>query len=92
MELVSLQQKQKELVKTAQAFYDSNVKKLQVQSAILKAISPEALLDRGYALVTKDGHPVSQVSLLKPEDLVQIQLKDGAASAVIEEIYHGKSE
>ncbi len=49
----------------------------------LEAVSPLAVLARGYALVTADGHPVTKAADLKSGQQVDLTFGDGACHAVI---------
>ncbi|MYD65894.1 MAG: exodeoxyribonuclease VII large subunit [Chloroflexi bacterium] len=50
----------------------------------LAALSPLATLDRGYAVVTReDGSVVTSAAALRPDDAVQLRLRDGTRSARI---------
>jgi exodeoxyribonuclease VII large subunit len=54
------------------------------QSARLAALSPLATLDRGYAVVTReDGSVVTSATALRPDDAVQLRLRDGTRPARI---------
>ncbi len=51
-------------------------------SGRLAALSPLATLDRGYAVVTReDGSVVTSAAALRPDDAVQLRLRDGTRSA-----------
>ena len=48
----------------------------------LAALSPLATLDRGYVVVTReDGSVVTSAAALRPDDAVQLRLRDGTRSA-----------
>ncbi len=48
----------------------------------LAALSPLATLDRGYAVVTReDGSVVTSAAALRPDDAVQLRLRDGTRPA-----------
>ncbi|GAN54167.1 exodeoxyribonuclease VII large subunit [Tanticharoenia sakaeratensis] len=49
----------------------------------LEAVSPRAVLARGYALVESRGHPVTQAAQLKPGARVRLHFADGARDAQI---------
>ncbi len=53
----------------------------------LRAYSPDAVLERGYALVTRsrDGKLVSSTSLVKDGDQINIRVKDGQFDAEVHE-------
>ena len=53
----------------------------------LQALSPKAVLERGYALVfTSDGRLVKRVEQLSPADSVRTQLADGQFTARVDQI------
>ena len=55
-------------------------------TAMLDAMSPFKVLTRGYSITTtQQGRIIRSVKDLKPEQLVQIQFKDGRITASIEE-------
>ncbi|MFT8675290.1 MAG: exodeoxyribonuclease VII large subunit [Acetobacter sp.] len=49
----------------------------------LEAVSPRAVLARGYALVTSGGHPVTQATGLKDGQRVELTFGDGTRDATI---------
>ncbi|MDR1118309.1 MAG: exodeoxyribonuclease VII large subunit [Bifidobacteriaceae bacterium] len=52
-------------------------------AARLLALSPQATLDRGYALVTKDQRLVSHAARLTPGDRVRVRVSRGAFGAEV---------
>ncbi|MDR2687583.1 MAG: exodeoxyribonuclease VII large subunit [Oscillospiraceae bacterium] len=52
-------------------------------SARLEAMSPLAVLARGYAIAMKGGAPVKSVSELDPGDKLRLALGDGACSVIV---------
>ncbi len=50
---------------------------LDAASARLEAVSPQAVLKRGYALVWRDGELIRMQADVKPDDILQIQWADG---------------
>ncbi len=58
--------------------------RLDRASALLEALSPRAVLGRGYALVRNaDGGLVTRAAALAPGDSVGLELQDGTREAVI---------
>ncbi|MCE2503792.1 MAG: exodeoxyribonuclease VII large subunit [Chlorobi bacterium] len=51
--------------------------------ASLRALDPDAVLGRGYAVIEKDGSLISSSKTLKRKDNVTIRWKDGKRSATI---------
>ncbi len=56
--------------------------------AHLQSLSPSRTLERGYAIVRRrvDGQIVRGVAQVQPRDRVDVQLRDGAFAAAVEEI------
>jgi exodeoxyribonuclease VII large subunit len=53
----------------------------------LAALSPLAVLGRGYAIVEgADGHVRASVATLEPREHVRIRMRDGRAGAVVETV------
>ncbi len=58
---------------------------LAAQRGLLTALSPAAILQRGYAIVRLGNQVVRQTKQLKPTDKVSLQLSDGQVNATITE-------
>lgn len=72
--------------KNRQETFTALEKKLDRQATLLEALSPRAVLGRGYGLVyDAQGRVVTQAAALKPRDHISIELHDGVRSAVVEE-------
>ena len=56
---------------------------LRVISGKLDALSPLAVLSRGYSIVEKDGLVVFGVKQVTPGDQISLRFKDGTADATI---------
>lgn len=57
---------------------------LKEADASLRALSPLAVLSRGYAVVLhNDGTPVRSIHEVTPGNVLQVQLQDGTASACV---------
>ena len=55
--------------------------------AKLIALDPDAVLERGYAMVTDPtGKPIPGVHALKPKDRISVRMRDGTAEAAIERV------
>lgn len=52
----------------------------------LNALNPENVLDRGYALVFKNGLAVTGVKALGAKDFIEIKLKDGYVNSFVDSI------
>lgn len=51
--------------------------------ASLRALDPAAVLNRGYAIVEREGVPVSDSAALEPEEEVTLRMRDGSRRAKI---------
>ncbi|MDA8345855.1 MAG: exodeoxyribonuclease VII large subunit [Thermaerobacter sp.] len=58
----------------------------------LQALDPQGPLQRGYALVLKEGAPVSKVGALHAGDEVTLRFQDGKAYSRIERVAQGETE
>ena len=58
----------------------------------IEAVSPVAVLQRGYALVYRDAQLVRNVDTLHAGDLLEIRLADGTVRATVTEIRKGETE
>lgn len=50
---------------------------------LLHSISPQSILERGYAILSLNGKTVSSVEEVKQDDVIEITLKDGQKEAII---------
>ena len=50
---------------------------LKAQADLLEALSHERVLERGFALVRKEGCVVVAANALKPQDVIDVQLASG---------------
>lgn len=57
--------------------------KLQLLAAKLDLMSPLKILTRGYVLIEKDGQVIRTVKNIHPEDVVDLRLSNGTATAKI---------
>ncbi|MEP7198721.1 MAG: exodeoxyribonuclease VII large subunit [Chloroflexota bacterium] len=58
--------------------------RLQSKQLQLAALNPLAILARGYAIVRKDGHPVSAVGQVASGDVIRVRVRDGEFGATVE--------
>lgn len=63
---------------------------LQSQAQLLKVLSPQAILQRGYAIVRRNQAIVRTRQALSAGDIVHIQFSDGVINAVVAEDKRGK--
>ena len=52
----------------------------------LRALSPERVLERGYAIVSVNGAAVGSVRALQPGDMLDVKMRDGSVSALAVEL------
>ena len=50
----------------------------------LANLSPQATLERGYSLTSREGEPIKRLSELADEDRVSIHWADGTADGIIQ--------
>ena len=55
--------------------------RLQMLSRALEAVNPDAVLNRGYAVIRRGGEAIASAAALKANDLIDIRLRDGGARA-----------
>jgi exodeoxyribonuclease VII large subunit len=76
-----------ETVKSLHALSEDNFADVQYhlrhRLELLEALNPAAILDRGFAIVRKDGVSVKHASELGKDDIVEIEFKEGRQSAKI---------
>ncbi|MBM4403658.1 MAG: exodeoxyribonuclease VII large subunit [Candidatus Cloacimonetes bacterium] len=60
--------------------------RLEQACSSLRQQSPTLVLQRGYAIISKDAKAISSVQALHPDDLVSIRMSDGKADARVQEI------
>lgn len=81
-----LRQYQNEIEKTYQQFRLRQEHSLQLMEERLRLLNPLSMLSRGYALVTKDGKRISDVSSVKADDNIVLRFKDGKVSARVNDV------
>ena len=75
------------LARTGEGYLGERRVKLRALEAGLKAMSPLAVLDRGYSILTdEDGKSVGSAEDLEIGQTVRVRLRDGSAGAEIREI------
>jgi exodeoxyribonuclease VII large subunit len=58
--------------------------RLTSRTAALNAASPQAILARGYAIVSRDGQRITSVNQAHSGDQISVQLHDGSLTARVE--------
>jgi len=53
---------------------------------LLQALSPSSIIERGYSIVRSGGSVVSSIADLKTSDIIDINLSDGNAEAIIKSV------
>lgn len=68
--------------------YKNLVSELRSRASVaigkLEALSPLAVLSRGYAVVESESGIVDSIKKIKPQDRINIRLRDGSLSATVE--------
>ena len=82
-----------ELIQVAEFFDQTISTKLDTlknlnksRSDLLQALSPSSIIERGYAIVRSGGSVVSSIAGLKTSDIIDINLSDGNAEAIIKSV------
>ena len=81
-----LSSKQYRLNSAISTAINSSHSEFAVLSQKLTSLSPQSVLDRGYAVVSYEGRSVSRTSTLKNNDSIMVQLAQGKLTAKIIEI------
>lgn len=61
--------------------------RLQTTRQLLSALNPEAILGRGYAIITQGGTTVRSVRQLKSGAIVEARLGDGRFTATVDQLH-----
>lgn len=59
--------------------------RLETLEASLRALNPRNVLARGYAIVERDGSPITRASDLRRDDHITLSLHDGRRHAIIDD-------
>lgn len=78
-----LKDQKKHLSDLLQTSFTGVLHNFERQKALLEALSPQAALKRGYAVIKAQGKVVRSVSSLKPGQRIGLTLHDGTAQAQI---------
>jgi exodeoxyribonuclease VII large subunit len=71
------------LDQTWRAFNTRINRDIALKKQLLEAFNPGAALERGYALVRRQGNMVKNIDSLKIKDAVELQFSDGTAEATV---------
>lgn len=75
---------QKEKMKNAMLnSFNNSFQKIKNLGLKLEALNPVSVLQRGYSFAEKDGKVVASVKELKPDDIFELNLKDGKVTAKV---------
>ena len=74
------------LVRSGQHLYALKVGSLQQAAGRLDALSPLAVLERGYAITTREGVPLTAAADVEPGERVDVRLHRGALVCTVEEV------
>lgn len=80
---VALHQAKESLEQSYRAILQKARLNLNNLGNLLHSISPQSILERGYAILSLNGKTVSSVEEVKQDDVIEITLKDGQKEAVI---------
>lgn len=68
---------QRLLISSLTSLYDSKVSRLEKAQEALMSLDTKRIVARGYAIVEKEGRPVTSVSDVQDGDTLNIAMKDG---------------
>ncbi|KXH87487.1 exodeoxyribonuclease VII large subunit [Sporosarcina sp. HYO08] len=70
------------------AFQDLRREKERFQSSLrmLQALNPLTIMERGYAIVYRDGEVANRVESMEVDTTIQIQLQDGTVDAKVQSV------
>ena len=73
------------MTRAVQALPQTKRARLDVLARALGAVNPNAVLERGYAVVRQNGRAVTDAAALRAGDLIDVTLKKGAIGARVTE-------
>jgi len=80
------EQLQIRLHKGYQSLMDVKTSKFDLYRAKLETLNPLSVMDKGFAVISKDKKVLTSVKQLNVDDQIELRLKDGRAVAEIKEI------
>lgn len=69
-----------------------NLNKIKLWEAKLDLLNPSYILEKGYAIISKDNKVISSANAISIGDNLNIKLKDGAIDSSVNEVYYGKEK
>ena len=69
-----------------------NLNKVKLLEAKLDLLNQSYILEKGYAIITKNNKVVSSANAISIGDNLNIKLKDGAIASSVNEVYYGKEK
>lgn len=80
------------MVRIIRAYIDRKKSVLDVMNSEMKSYDPRMPLEKGYAMVFKDGRIVRSSAGLDKEDGIDVVFADGRVVSKVEEVYDGKGQ
>lgn len=71
------------MIQTMKNRLNASISQTRSLTELLNALSPQSVLDRGYAIVEKNGHPVRSIAETENGEKISILLSDGRLNAEI---------
>ena len=84
--MARLERGARELHHRARAIIDGHQTRLDLAQRSLEAISPLAVLERGYSITLKDGKAVTSSKDVAPGDRLETHLSDGRVLSIADEV------
>lgn len=78
-----LERTKSDLGRAIDSFINRQSQRINQLEGVLLAINPQRVLDRGFALVLRDGHVIESVEKLPHEGSVAVRFRDGERSVIV---------
>lgn len=82
----SLNQKMDNICNQSSQLFDQERSRIDLTEQLLASLNPQAILDRGYSIISKQGQTIRSSAQLKPGEKIDIRLSKGHVLAEIDKI------
>lgn len=59
---------------------------IETKEQYIRMVSPANVLKRGYTLTTRQGHIITSLQALSPDDVIETHFRDGVATSIIRDL------
>ena len=59
---------------------------IETKEQYIRMVSPANVLKRGYTLTTRQGHIITSLQTLSPDDVIETHFRDGVATSIIRDL------